>query len=122
MTTNIVDQDWDKTFVIDRDYQRWLFESGRGFTADSGAAINSFEPNGSVWARAGSAAAAAAPAMPAMTVLRFMFFLLLIVCQPARPALSAEPRESQVVIPRRTPRITVCTRLKAAVFPTFPPS
>lgn len=43
MTTNIVDQDWDKTFVIDRDYQRWLFESGRGFTADSGAAINSFE-------------------------------------------------------------------------------
>lgn len=42
MKTNRIDQDSDKTFVIDTSGESWLFENGHTFTSASGAAINSY--------------------------------------------------------------------------------
>lgn len=43
MKTNIVNQDWNTTFVIGKSRQSWLFEDGHIFTSASGAAINSYQ-------------------------------------------------------------------------------
>src|SRR5262249_41697552 len=49
--------------------------------------------------------------------------VVVMLIYPARPTLaSALPRDSHVATPISTASSTVCTRLKAAVFPVLPPS
>ena len=117
--------------------------AGRGLGLDAGdelaarpsalaAAINSGEPN-SCCARAGAGfSAMARPAKPAIATMLPTIFVLMAnlppvlfirLIYPVRATLpGAAPRDSQFAPPMRTPSKTVCTRLKAAVFPRFPPS